>query len=368
MQVVIAASQFLHLSVTLNFLYVSGSNNPLLYYGSSHVFYFLYKFIRGDLRYFIKLDGFLSWVVSGIWRFVVKQIVDFTAIVHFRHPYDLGGIGFLLNKLHICILCFPAYYKYINTNTREFPLSDTVAACLIFIPLAINILSSVSFLFFIDRKYIHTFFTTMNGPEFAYLTFNEAETVEEKFDVFDNHRDYYRAFDGELKIWLNEIFDELQRDKPAWWTEDLIASIPNDLAPEALLQKFKKNGRKGSVNNIAAVIGRMSVKSTAAKDKNPSRVVPMEDDNVLNFGRVGGGGNEYGEEPIDPPFVDEELAITKERPGETAQPGPGYNEECSGAGEGGGDIVDEDGNQFPDLLNAGGRDIESGVEALPATT
>jgi len=52
--------------------------------------YFVYKIIRGDLRYWIPLDGILGWLITVIARVGIKIITDFTLIVQFRHHNELG--------------------------------------------------------------------------------------------------------------------------------------------------------------------------------------------------------------------------------------------------------------------------------------
>ena len=46
------------------------------YVGGDTSIYLLYKIVRGDLRYFLKLDGILSWIVSVFIRIIVKVVTD----------------------------------------------------------------------------------------------------------------------------------------------------------------------------------------------------------------------------------------------------------------------------------------------------
>jgi hypothetical protein len=54
--------------------------------------FLLFKFARGDLRYWLKLPGGLSWTMSFVVRFFTKLMVDFTTFVQLRHPQEIGGL------------------------------------------------------------------------------------------------------------------------------------------------------------------------------------------------------------------------------------------------------------------------------------
>ena len=58
--------------------------------GGDQFVFFVFKILRDDLRYWLKLDGVLSWFASFLIRLVSKEMVDFTAIVQLRHPQEIG--------------------------------------------------------------------------------------------------------------------------------------------------------------------------------------------------------------------------------------------------------------------------------------
>ena len=49
-----------------------------IYLGGDMLLYFLWKGFRSDLRYWLRLDGAISWVGSFVVRFMIKLFVDFT--------------------------------------------------------------------------------------------------------------------------------------------------------------------------------------------------------------------------------------------------------------------------------------------------
>ena len=61
----------------------------ILYMGGDMAVYFLYKIVRGDLRYWISVSGWMSCLVSIFARVLVKVVTDFTLIVQFRGAFEL---------------------------------------------------------------------------------------------------------------------------------------------------------------------------------------------------------------------------------------------------------------------------------------
>ena len=52
--------------------------------GGDALFFFLFKLARDDFRYWLTLDGVLSWVASFLVRIVMKIMSDFTVYVQGR--------------------------------------------------------------------------------------------------------------------------------------------------------------------------------------------------------------------------------------------------------------------------------------------
>jgi len=59
--------------------------------------YLLFKLARGDFLYWIKIDGVLVIFVSFLLRVIIKALVDWTAVVQFRHPNKVGGFYFFVS-------------------------------------------------------------------------------------------------------------------------------------------------------------------------------------------------------------------------------------------------------------------------------
>jgi len=76
-------------SVGIAFLAASSNRKVLLasFLGGEFVLYFLTKFARGDFIYWVPVDGGLMIACSFLSRFVTKTVVDYTGMLHMRHPY-----------------------------------------------------------------------------------------------------------------------------------------------------------------------------------------------------------------------------------------------------------------------------------------
>ena len=95
----------------------------------------------------------------------------------------------------------------------------------------------------------------------------DTEIDEYRMFIFDDHREYYRWYEGEVKERLAEVWDELHHTKPAWLTEELIKTIPLDLIPH--IESVKEelgNKLKGRRRSSVRILG--EALKTAADSNN----------------------------------------------------------------------------------------------------
>ena len=67
--------------------------------GGDMFVFFVFKILRDDLRYWMKLDGLISWVLSFVMRAFAKVLVDFTSIVQFRVRLEIYKLFLSFNAL-----------------------------------------------------------------------------------------------------------------------------------------------------------------------------------------------------------------------------------------------------------------------------
>lgn len=188
---------------------------------AEHAAYMLFKIVRRDFYYFIKVDGPLRTLLSFFERVSVKVIVDFSGCLHFRHPYELGGFAFSLSMVWAQAFPFVAA-SYYNSNSNNEIDSKVVWRFLLSSFLTWFVLSA-AFLLTIRREYIKTFFGTQTAPEYTVSFFRGGEDDEVKWDaVFTNHLSYTKSIEEEVKAWCGEKLRKWKREKPAFFKIDKI--------------------------------------------------------------------------------------------------------------------------------------------------
>ena len=246
-------------------------------------FYFLYKVVRGDLRYWLNLPNILSWTVSIIVRFVMKNIVDFTLIIHYRHQFELGGMYWSVNMILNQLFCFVSVYLYTkysaeNMNsaspsaapsfvpggagetldTFESSSQTTIPPALPLLELVFGlfVLSMLSFGLFLSRinkEYLITFYDQRTGSQFLCDHWRNAISDKERFYVFSKHHSLYKSINKELKDWLSDNWKRWEEEKENWFTAKMISKIPNELLPENFSTKLGVDV-KGRRKSIAAMV------------------------------------------------------------------------------------------------------------------
>ena len=91
----------------------------LIYILSDMGLFFGFKAVLGNLTYWLPLEGWASVLVSGISRFVVKSVTDFTLIVQFRHQNELGGRYWTCNMIMQQAFSFVAVFLYRSKYTTS---------------------------------------------------------------------------------------------------------------------------------------------------------------------------------------------------------------------------------------------------------
>ena len=226
---------------------------------------------------------------------MLKLIVDFTLIIHFRHPFELGGAYWSINIVLNQIFCFVAlilYTRYLNeeiTANAEFegysvkvPLvrcnatdvckSNSTDICyrddficgetvlesslwaLVAGLFSISMISFGLFLISINREYLWTFFDTRTGTQFVTDNYWQLVGDNDKFNSFSQHRSLNRDIEEDLMKWIDDNWEKWEEEKPDWFTASAIASIPEDMLPVRVKNKLggTKQERKNSLNKQIA--------------------------------------------------------------------------------------------------------------------
>ena len=136
--------------------------------------------------------------------------------------------------------------KTSKLTTRRCRPLQTVFGSLV----AIWFVSAVTFALVIKRKYLHTFYDMDTASTFnqkAFLHLREDQDLE-KSDILNGHPDIYMAWGDELiKPWTINNWNRWEEEKPAWFTDKWIESVPNEYIPFEWRVKYKKT--KGRVDD-----------------------------------------------------------------------------------------------------------------------
>ena len=81
-----------------------------------------------------------------------------------------------------------------------------------------------------ERGYLHTFYQRTRAWEYNKALFDTGDDEYRMF-IFDDHPSYFRWYSGEIKEWLGQVWDILHAEKPSWFSEEIIKSIPFELIP-----------------------------------------------------------------------------------------------------------------------------------------
>jgi len=229
---------------TIVLLGLMGGSWAFLYVGADLCLYLLVKILRGDFWYWLPLGGNLEILSSILGRVVIKIIVDFTSIVHFRHPYEVGGFYWLFG-LVLTMGSLPVSINIATLHVNEKAI-DTASLLVNYIPL-ITLCFAVFFLN-IERKYWHTFWSTQRSKDYSMAYFLEGENDAIKIVVFESSRHHWVSIEGEIKKWVEMNWAKWEEEQPEWFTDVRKASVQEDFIPADGDARRRESVRRASVD------------------------------------------------------------------------------------------------------------------------
>ena len=244
----------------------------------------VYKALRRDWRYWIRVEGLVSVLSSLICRVSVKVIVDYSGCIHFRHPFELGGAGFSLSMLWAQAFPFVALQFYDVDEEMKSRIT-------IFLGGSFGLWVALNVMFFctVDLSYVHTFFGTMTGPQYSCKMFLETEEDSLKWDaVFTNRIQYTESIHGEVKEWVKANIDTWKSDNPEWF---VIEKIPDDFLPKEMFEAEGGAKRRRSSLSLREIIGGTAVAPSPKIEedggKSGREVVPVQGESSMSPNKTG---------------------------------------------------------------------------------
>jgi len=221
----------------------SGAEIALLFIGGEIGLYLVFKFVRQDFHYWV--SGTPS-IGSFFVRICVKVVADFTGCIHFRHPYELGGLGFTMSMI------WAQAFPFVALQFFDGEIKDIMTWCLV-MSFTAWLMSNIIFFCTIDLSYLNTFFGTKTAPQYTCELYLTSKYDSQKFDaIFTNQIQYTKSIHGEVKEWVAANIDQWRRDEPEWFK---IAMIPDELLPKNVFEAEGGAKRRRSSVSLREMVG-----------------------------------------------------------------------------------------------------------------
>jgi len=159
-------------------------------------------------------------------------------MLHFRHPYEMGGSYWLFTMAYTQVSVF-VMLSIASAKTELWITAITLALSWL--------VAIISLLVFSESGFKHTFYQPARGWEYNKALFDTG-IDEYRMSIFDDHQSYYSRYEYLVKEWLVDVWDDLHSKKPKWLTDESIRMIPLDLIPninhESVLGEMKLSVNK----------------------------------------------------------------------------------------------------------------------------
>jgi hypothetical protein len=232
---------------TIVLLGLMGGSRVFLYIGADLGLYLLVKILRGDFWYWIPLGGNIEILSSIFSRMLAKIVVDFTSIVHHRHPGEVGGAYWLFGLLLTMVSLPVSIYIYLfSPYVDDNPI--VIASFMVKYIIPITIICLGVFFFNIESKYLHTFWSTKRHKDMSMAYFLEGESDAIKIVVFESSRHHWVSIEGEIKKWVMMNWAKWEDEQPEWFTDVIKATVPVDFIPSDGDARRRESVRRASVD------------------------------------------------------------------------------------------------------------------------
>jgi hypothetical protein len=255
-----------------------------LYIGGDLCVYLAVKMARGDFWYWAPAGGNIEIFSSILARVLIKTVTDFTSIVHFRHPNEVGGFywmfGFVLTMGSLPVATILA------ESNPEVDGEQSIARTVVIYIIPLTMLSFAVFLSKINKEFVGTFFSFQRGKDLTVKGFSgEKDDATKAAFSIQISRKHWVSIENDVKNWVESNWERWEEEKPDWFTDQIKAAVPEEFIPATGGARRRESVRRASVDEEAegvlggtlrASIRRASVGTTLGGDA--ARVVPIEED------------------------------------------------------------------------------------------
>jgi len=183
-----------------------------------------------------------------------------------RGYYNLGPVAFTTSMVWAQIFPFVALQYF------EGELKSKIETGLI-MSFTVWLLLNIAFFGTIDLAYLHTFFGTMTGPQYAIQCFKDAKNDAMRWNAVFTHRiSFTKPIHPEIKKWVKENIERWRSENLSWFQVDL---IPDDFLPIGVFEAEGGARRKRSVLSLREAVGLPP--PALIENKNNNQVQPAEE-------------------------------------------------------------------------------------------
>ena len=163
---------------------------------------------------------------------------------------------FVAAKLYIDNIDVTVEVEGLHTEEVKSNLSLAVMTILQ-VAFSLWLASLIGFFASIDKNYLHTFVDIASGKQHVAREFRNATSDFEKLQIFGFHKSYWAStsLQKEIKEFMDENYEVFETEKPEWWTELLISTIPDDYIPKEDLKVLEKKGVGGKRKKSVVLLG-----------------------------------------------------------------------------------------------------------------
>lgn len=169
-----------------------------------------------------------------------------------RHPNELGGICWFATMIMNSAMCIVNAWLYSVYFEGAGKLDSAALFAVIGFVEGLWLLSLIVFLSCVNPAYLGTFVSLKTGPEHSMSYFLDSTDDQRRVRIFQHNERHWRKIKAQVSDWVEANITRWQEEKPAWFTEAVSSTIPDDMCRSPNTgPTARKNGSRKSIHALA---------------------------------------------------------------------------------------------------------------------
>jgi hypothetical protein len=243
-------------SVSAALLILTRKRYFAMYFVADNLLYILQKIVRGDFYYWAPVEGPAGAFLSFFMRVGIKTVVDFTGVVQFRHPYEMGGAYFSFSMVLALLVSYAAVYIHFKLGHGETGMRQEDVWTLVLDLSGAWTVSYCTFFLLMKKKYRRTFFSLTKGKQVT-IDYFLSDDDAIKSACFGCTRQHWKAIEPAMEEWVKKGWWRWENDNPVWFTDQFKASVPEEWIPSEELNRqiaAQGTGTKGRKSSLMVML------------------------------------------------------------------------------------------------------------------